>query len=105
MSDTPKAEVLEKAKVTPLIYEHSFETHVGDESVIDSAFVKRCLEILFYYPFKTGEKIDTSKDTLTKMYENLQKLATAFTSKDGLVKVGFSGVQEFLLCFDMACLD
>ena len=84
--------MLEKAKVTPLIYEHSFETHVGDESVIDSAFVKRCLEILFYYPFKTGEKIDTSKDTLTKMYEHLQKLATAFTSKDGLVKVGFSGV-------------
>jgi hypothetical protein len=39
MSDAPKYEVLEKAKVTPLIYEHSFEVHIGDENVIDLAFV------------------------------------------------------------------
>jgi len=32
-------------------------------------------------------------------------VANSYSNKPELHKVGFQGVQEFLICFDMACLD
>ncbi len=44
-------------------------------------------------------------ETLKLIYEVVETLTEEFTSKPKLEKAGFGGVQEFLLCFDMACLD
>ncbi len=60
VSDFAKDEVLTEAKVSKLIFETSFDDHIGDEEHIDSAFVKRCLEIFYYHPFKTNQAINNS---------------------------------------------
>lgn len=52
-SEFAKAEVLNQAKVKSLIYEASFDDHIGSEENIDANFVKRSLEIFYYYPLKT----------------------------------------------------
>lgn len=53
-SDFAKLEVLTQAKVKELIYDNSFDDYIGSEDNIDADFVKRSLEIFFYYPFKTN---------------------------------------------------
>lgn len=88
-----------------MIYENSFDDHIGSEEHIDANFVKRSLEIFFYYPFKTSQTIVNTPETLKLIYQIIGDLAEEFASKPKLEKVGFGGVQEFLLCFDMACLD
>jgi len=88
-----------------LIYENSFDDHIGSEENIDANFVKRSLEIFYYYPFKTSQSIVNTPESLKLIYEVVETLAEEFNSKEKLEKVGFGGVQEFLLCFDMACLD
>jgi hypothetical protein len=67
-SDFAKAEVLSQAKVKDLIYENSFDDHIGSEEHIDGKFVKRSLEIFFYYPFKTSQTIVNTPETLKLVY-------------------------------------
>ena len=88
-----------------MIYENSFDDHIGSEENVDANFVKRSLEIFYYYPFKTSQSIVNTPETLKIIYEVVETLTEEFTSKERLEKVGFGGVQEFLLCFDLACLD
>lgn len=91
-SDFAKAEVLNQAKVRELIYENSFDDHIGSEDHIDANFVKRSLEIFYYYPFKTSQSIVNTPETLKLIYEVIGNLTEEFTSKPRLEKVGFSGV-------------
>jgi len=67
-SDFAKAEVLNQAKVKDLIYESSFDDHIGSEEQIDANFVKRSLEIFFYYPFKTSQTIVNTPETFKLIY-------------------------------------
>jgi len=96
---------LTQANVKELIYVMSFDDHIGSEEHIDGDFVKRSLEIFYYYPFKTSQAVDNTSGALKLIYEVIDALTKDFAAKPNLEKVGFQGVQEFLLCFDMACLD
>jgi hypothetical protein len=44
--------IMDKLQVNDKIYEVSFETYVGDETVIDLKFVKAYMELISYHPIK-----------------------------------------------------
>ena len=104
-SDFARAEVLTQAQCRDLIYDNSFDDHIGSEEHIDTKFVRRSLEIFYYYPIKTSQAVNNTPESLKLIYEVIETVTKDFTAKQRLEKVGFKGVQEFLLCFDMACLD
>ena len=72
-SDFAKLEVLQQANVKELIYENSFDDHIGSEDHIDENFVKRSLEIFFYHPFKTAQAVNNSPEALKLIYEVIEK--------------------------------
>lgn len=74
-SDFAKLEVLQQANVKELIYENSFDDHIGSEEHIDANFVKRSLEIFFYHPFKTTQAVNNSPEALKLIYEVIEKVA------------------------------
>lgn len=76
---------------------------MGDEDNIDGSFVRKHLEVLYFDPIKNMITKDSTEAShvFTSVFESVVK---RFEQADTL-KTGFTSIEEFLICFDLACAD
>ena len=97
-----KLEVLKQVGISNLCFETSFESHIGDESEIDQAFISKSFETIFIHSIKNSGK--KSEDEAIKLFKEVIESTLSIFAKESLLGK-FETIPIYLYAFDTVAVD